>query len=308
MKITWLPVKLKYSLVVLVVFFLSACYGIDGEVPKKEPPEFDGQNAYNLVDYQVSLGPRFPGSEGHESVRSWIVEELQKANWQVEVIEHVINEKRIYNIIAYRQYNSKSNQEWIILGAHYDTRLYADQDPDPSLRSAPVLGANDGASGVAVLLELARILPDLPKSNIWLVFFDAEDNGRIPGWEWVMGSTAFVEDLHETPDKVVIVDMIGDKDQNIYIENSSDAELVTEIWDVAGDLGIETFIPEGKYSILDDHTPFLNQGIPAVDIIDFDYPYWHTTEDTLDKVSATSLKNVGDVLLRWLERNQFPDD
>lgn len=295
--------KLKYSLIITFVLFLGACFGIDGEIPDPEPAIFDGQNAYQLVDYQVSLGPRFPGSKGHETVRAWIVNELKRNGWNVQENEQELNGKKIFNIIAYRQYYANIDQEWVILGAHYDTRMISDQDPDSSLRSEPVIGANDGASGVAVLLELSRIMPTLPKSNLWLVFFDAEDNGRVPGWEWIMGSTVFVEDLPAKPDKVVIVDMIGDKDQNIYIEKSSDVELTEEIWEVAKNLEIDTFIPEPKYHIIDDHTPFLNQGIPAVDIIDFDYPYWHTTEDTLDKVSAESLKNVGDVLLMWLTSN-----
>ena len=295
--------KLKFNLLIIFFLFLSACYASNGELPEKDPPAFDGQNAYNFVEHQVSLGPRFPGSKGHETVRAWIVEELEQYGWQVEIKEHAVNGKQIFNIVAYRQSNSNEDLEWIILGAHYDTRMIADQDPDLSFRSEPVIGANDGASGVAVLMELARILPPLTESNIWLVFFDAEDNGRVPGWEWIMGSTAFVDDLTEKPDKVVIIDMIGDKDQNIYIEKSSNADLVADIWDVAKDLGINTFIPEQTHHIIDDHTPFLNEGIPAVDIIDIDYPYWHTTEDTLDKVSAESLKNIGDVLLVWLTRD-----
>lgn len=296
--------RLKYKFALILVLFLSACYGINGELPRETPPVFDGQNAYHLVEEQVSMGPRFPGSEGHEAVRAWIEKELKQSGWQVELTEQEYAGQPIKNIVAYRHYETHPDQEWVILGAHYDTRMVADQDPDPSLRTEPVIGANDGASGVAVLLELARILPTLPKSNIWLVFFDAEDNGRVPGWEWIMGSTVFVEGLPTKPDKAVIVDMVGDKNQQIYIERSSDVELVAEIWGVAEDLGIETFYPETKYHIIDDHTPFLNQGIPAVDIIDFDYPYWHTTEDTLDKISPESLKNIGDILLMWLARDQ----
>jgi Zn-dependent M28 family amino/carboxypeptidase len=191
---------------------------------------------------------------------------------------------------------------WIIIGAHFDTRIYADQDPDPQKRALPVPGANDGASGVAVLLELARVLPpDLP-GEIWLVFFDAEDNGSIPGRDWAMGSRAFVEGaLEGQPDAVVIVDMVGDTDLNIYLEKNSDQTLMQEIWEVAEGLGYsDYFIPSYKYRIIDDHIPFLEANIPAVDIIDFDYPYWHTTSDTLDKVSAKSLQIVGDVVLTWL--------
>jgi Zn-dependent M28 family amino/carboxypeptidase len=138
-----------------------------------------------------------------------------------------------------------------------------------------------------------------------LVFFDAEDNGRIEGWDWILGSRAFVDQLAGQPDAVVIVDMIGDADLNIKMETSSTLSLVVEIWEQANALGYsDHFIPRPGYRILDDHTPFLQAGIPAVDIIDFDYPYWHTTEDTIDKISAQSLQVVGETLLAWLETRQ----
>jgi Zn-dependent M28 family amino/carboxypeptidase len=112
-----------------------------------------------------------------------------------------------------------------------------------------------------------------------------------------------VDKLEFRPEAVVIVDMIGDADLNIYIEQNSNSALVNEIWNIAAELGYEqSFIPEPKYSILDDHTPFLQAGIPAVDIIDFDYPYWHTTNDTVDKVSAESLRVVGTTLQEWITR------
>jgi len=187
------------------------------------------------------------------------------------------------------------------LGAHYDCRIYADHDPDLSKRKQAVLGANDGASGVAVLLELARSIPK-ESASIWLVFFDAEDNGNIPGWDWILGSRAFVEGYEIAPQAVVIVDMIGDADLNIYKEKNSNPELTAEIWAQAAELGYEdVFIPEEKWGMLDDHTPFLEAGIPAMDIIDFDYPYWHTTADTTDKISAQSLQAVGDTILGWLK-------
>jgi Zn-dependent M28 family amino/carboxypeptidase len=208
------------------------------------------------------------------------MQELATAQWSAE-IQEVPGEKPIRNIFARRG----EAGPWIILGAHYDSRILADQDPDPNLRTQPVMGANDGASGVAVLLELARTLPaDLPL-NIWLVFFDAEDNGDIQGWEWIMGSSAFVQTLPAKPDAAIIIDMIGDANLNIPKEQNSTPALVEEIWQTAKELGYETiFLDQPGYSMLDDHTPFLQAGIPAVDIIDFDYPYSHTLEDTADKV------------------------
>ena len=118
-----------------------------------------------------------------------------------------------------------------------------------------------------------------------------------------MGSRAFVDALDTRPEAVVIVDMIGDASQDIYIERNSDPALVDEIWGIAGELGYsDRIIPTPRHSMLDDHTPFLEAGIPAVDMIDFDYAYWHTTDDTPDKISAESLEAVGATLQEWLLR------
>jgi len=196
--------------------------------------------------------------------------------------------------------DSVEEMGYVLIGAHYDTRLYADQDPDLTQRSQPVLGANDGASGVAVLLELARALPqDLP-TPVCLVFFDAEDNGRIADWEWTVGSQLYADQMEAYPSAVVIVDMVGDSDQALLLEQNSDPDLAAEIWETAARAGIESFVAEPGPRLLDDHIAFARLGIPSVDIIDFTYPYWHTVSDTADKVSAQSLENVGVVLLAWL--------
>ncbi|MBA4379683.1 MAG: hypothetical protein C0393_03175 [Anaerolinea sp.] len=265
-------------------------------LPQATLGEFDGQKALQDVLYQTSLGARIPDSQAHEQIVEWMRSELESAGWQAEVQNSAAMGHPIQNIVARR-----SNQPpQIILAAHYDSRLVADRDPDPARRSEPVPGANDGASGVAVLLELARRLPS-DTVPVWLVFFDAEDNGGLPGWDWILGSRAFVAALEHRPQAVVVVDMVGDADLNIYIERTSDPQLTFEIWAQAAALGYEkTFIPIPKYNILDDHTPFLEAGIPAAVLIDFDYPYWHTSADTADKVSAQSLKAVGETLLAWV--------
>ena len=257
---------------------------------------FDGKRAYADVETQVAFGPRIPGSDGHANVQKWMRDELIKAGWQVEIQESQAMGHPIQNIVASR--GDESPQ--IILGAHYDSRMFADNDPDPANHSLPVPGANDGASGVAVLLELARVLPK-DSVPVWLVFFDAEDNGNIDGWDWILGSTEFVKNNPIQPRAVVIVDMIGDADLNIYKETNSNTDLTNEIWGIAQNLENDTvFIPDYKFSMLDDHTPFLRAGIPAIDIIDFDYPYWHTMQDTPDKVSAGSLQAVGETLQVWI--------
>ncbi len=292
--------KRRTALYLIVIGFLlaivAAWYAVSFWSVATAPVEFDGARALADVQTQVAFGPRTPGSQGHAKVQAWMRAELESAGWIVEIQSSQMLGHPVENIIAKR--NNKPPE--IILGAHYDSRFFADNDPNPALRTQPVPGANDGASGVAILLGLAHSLPKDGVST-WLVFFDSEDNGRIPGWDWILGSRAFVKQNPVTPRAVVVVDMVGDADLNLYLEQNSNAALRAEIWNVAAKLGYgKQFIPTPKFSMEDDHTPFLEAGIPAVDIIDFDYPYWHTTQDTPDKVSAKSLKAVGDTLLAWI--------
>jgi hypothetical protein len=264
------------------------------------PAGFDGQQAYQDVVTQINFGARTPGSDAHQKEIDWIVSQLQSAGWQAEVQKSTYQGHEIDNIVAKRG----SGSPWYILGAHYDSRMTADQDPDPQKRAQPVPGANDGASGVAVLLGLARSLPQTLDKQVWLLFIDAEDQGEIPSWDWILGARSFADQLISKPDGVLILDMIGDSDLDIYYEQQSDATLEKQIWQVAADQGFsKNFIPSVKYTMLDDHIPFLQKGIPAVDIIDFDYPYWHTTSDTPEHVSAASLNAVGTTMLAWLKQN-----
>ena len=259
---------------------------------------FDGNRAYTDVQKQVAFGPRFPGSDGHVKIQEWMRTELESAGWQVEVQETEAMGHPIQNIVARRG----DEDPQIILGAHYDSRMFADNDPDPANRSQPVPAANDGASGVAVLVELARVLPE-DSIPVWLVFFDAEDNGLIEGWDWILGSREFVRINPVRPRAVVVVDMIGDSDLNIFKEGNSNPQITDDVWKVAKSLGYKNkFISKYKYSMIDDHTPFLQAGLPAIDIIDFDYPHWHTTQDTPDKVSPVSLQAVGGTLQVWILR------
>jgi Zn-dependent M28 family amino/carboxypeptidase len=228
-----------------------------------------------------------------------ILAQLSQNGWLTQTQIFTYHNTLVRNIIG-----TRGSGAGIILGAHYDTRRRADRDsqhPDQ-----PVPGADDGASGVAVLLELSRVLPVSNSGHsISLVFFDAEDNGELDGWDWLVGSRYYANILTVTPTAVVILDMIGDMQQDIYLESNSTPALRNSIWTVAKNMGYEPFfIPKVKWNMTDDHTPFLERGWPAVDIIDFDYPYWHTTQDTPDKISSESLTRVGKTLQVWLGLNR----
>lgn len=299
----------EYSIEITLILALAASIGFFGYlgyglVESEGDVTFSGESALGHVEKQLAFGPRITGTAAHKKMGDWLIQELSAAGWDVFIQPfEVADGIEARNIIALRGQGPVA-----VLGAHYDTRMLADEDPDPALRDAPVPGANDGASGVAVLLELARTLnTNATDHTVCMVFFDAEDNGRIPGWDWILGSQYFVSKLEglpqcNPPEFAVVVDMVGDADQQIYRERNSTPPLTTAIWTIAENLGYdEWFIDESRYRMIDDHTPFLEAEIPAVDVIDFDYPYWHTTDDTLDKVSADSLARVGRTLEVWLE-------
>lgn len=290
----------------IAIFFLSLFVIIASVIafPKVTNALFDENQAIYYLEKQLSSGARTPGSDGHKAFREWAAAELTASGWDVSFQSGTYNQHEIVNIIASRE-DAGEDAPWILLGAHYDTRLLADADPDPANQSKPVPGANDGASGVAVLMELASSLPKDLDKNIWLVLLDAEDQGKIEGWDhWCIGSTALAQSFEEQgkkPDAVIIADMVGDRDLNIYREGNSTGSLTDEIWKVAADEGYsDYFINEEKYRMQDDHVPFLQIGIPAVDLIDFDYPAWHTIADDISNVSAESLAIVGNVLYTWL--------
>jgi len=259
---------------------------------------FDDKRAYHDVLTQMEFGPRITGTEGNRKCADYIADQLRQAGWSVEFQDFTYRETQVRNLIGRA---NVGKGPIIVVGAHYDTRRWADQDRVHP--RDPVPGANDGASGVAVLLELARVL-NLSKvrHEIWLAFFDAEDNGDIEGWNWIIGSSYMANHLSVQPEAMILVDMIGDSDQQIYFDGSSDRALSEKVWTIAAQLGYgDHFIPQMKYTMIDDHIPFAQHGIPSIDIIDFDYPYWHTVADTADKVSPDSLKRVGHTLQVFLE-------
>ena len=254
---------------------------------------FDGQQAYKYALDQCAIGPRPPGTPAIQKTRDYIVQNLQANGWTVEQQKFTYQGVDGVNFIGKR-----GSGPVTILGAHYDTRPVADQDPDPAKQKTPIMGGNDGASGVAVLLELARAWRDAPPpGETWLAFFDLEDSGELNGWPWGVGSDYMAGHLTTKPQRMILVDMVGDSDQQIYLERTSDQKLLNQIFDVAQGLGYgQWFIRQPRHALLDDHTPFLQRQIPAVDIIDFDYPYHHTTADDCTKIAADSMGRVGKTL------------
>jgi glutaminyl-peptide cyclotransferase len=272
----------------------GACSGTGGTAV--EPLDFDGGMALAAAKEQVDMGPRHPGSEGHAQVQGWIRDRVGAEGWQVVDQPFEYAGVALRNVVAS---HADLGGPLVVLGAHYDTRPMADRDV--ARPEAPVPGANDGASGVAVLVELARVLPsDGLACEIRLAFFDGEDSGRIAGWDWILGSRHMAANLEAEPQAVIVVDMVGDRDLRLPREGNSDPALVDAIWSAAQRAGLAAFVDEVGPAMLDDHTPFLERGWPAIDIIDFTYPYWHTTEDTLDKLSAESLGQVGRAIQFWL--------
>jgi glutaminyl-peptide cyclotransferase len=270
-------------------------------------PEFNEKNAFQYLEKQCEFGARVPGTEAHSKCRDYLVATLQKYADRVmqqpfqAIMEQDKRSVTCYNIIA--NFNSSKTNR-ILLCAHWDSRPWADRDPDPANQKKPVPGADDGASGVAVLLEIARIINiTQPKYGVDIVFFDAEDFGTYGQNDtWALGSKQFAQNAMRNyhPEFAILLDMIGDADQQIYIEQNSyqyARKIVDRVWKIADQMGIHEFIPEVKFDVYDDHLNLLEIGIPAIDIIDFEYQYWHTVEDTPDKCSPKSLDNVGRVLL-----------
>ncbi len=269
---------------------------------------FNATRAFNLIKAQVEFGPRIPGSNAIENVRNLVVNTLSSSeSWMIEFQNFsklwVGNLNiSLVNIIC-TPVSINLSQPYFLLLAHYDSRIIADMDPDPVLATQPVLGANDGASGVAVGLELGIVLREYHNiSNFRIVLFDAEDQGGT-GWDWIIGSSYFVSSgkLNLTDVSFAILfDMVGGKNAQFKREGHSyqhSKSLVNEIWDTAEHLGYnEYFIKEDLGKITDDHLPFIDEGVIAVDIIDdfrSNYKAWHTSSDTLDQISINTLEATG---------------
>ncbi|MFB3882244.1 MAG: M28 family peptidase [Armatimonadota bacterium] len=266
---------------------------------------FDAGRAYRDLVRQCEFGPRVPGTESHAQCGLWLAKKLREcgAEVQIQALLVTLDERpvQLTNVVA--TFNPKGKKHVLLCG-HWDTRPKADRDPSVANRQSPVPGANDGASGVAVLLEVARALKaQPPKGRVTIALFDGEDYGPTAD-RMFLGSRQFAKS-YKGP-KVswgVLLDMVGDRELRIPIEQASEKSapaVVERVWRAAARAGSTAFVRERGQAVMDDHVFLLREGIPCIDVIDFDYPYWHTTADTPDKCSAESLGQVGRAILAAL--------
>ena len=274
--------------------------------------EFNGQTAFSYVERQMAAGPRIPNTAGHRQIGDWLLAELRKRADTVVVqeIRHVTHRGDTLHLRNFFARFRPQATERVLFLAHWDTRPTADRAENLGQQRMPVPGASDGASGVAVLLGVADALKAKPPANgVDLLFADGEDYGDFADTNDVLiGSRWFA--AHQPPGYqplfAVLFDMVGDKDLQIFEEGNSVAfapEVVQRVWKTAADVGHERqFVPSVRHTLTDDHVSLQKVGIHAIDVVDFDYPYWHTTEDTIDKVSAGSLQIVGDVAVALIRQ------
>ena len=270
---------------------------------------FDQNVAWSWLIKQCAIGPRVPNLDSHVKCRDMIYEEVKKQceTAELQPFTHIWSsddsKRKMWNVIGYQNWEKATTR--VVLMTHWDTRPTANEDPIAANRKKPITGANDGASGTAVLLELMRHTKAVPKSlGICYLFVDGEDLG--PGLdEMFLGATYFAKHQPaKKPDYGILIDMIGDKDLEVPIEPNSYklAEKVTiALYRHAKAVGLgKTFPMVFQGEILDDHLVMNEHGIPTVDLIDFTYDPWHTLQDTPDKCSADSLGKVGKLLQTWV--------
>ncbi|MCO5232147.1 MAG: M28 family peptidase [Chitinophagales bacterium] len=316
--------KLKInSYIISIVLLIASCNGRESQpsidLPQDvakviERPDFSSDSAFQYIQHQVNFGPRVPGTEAHQNCSEWIANQLKAFGATVQVQKAQLttgNNQSVpcYNIIASYKTESKDR---ILLGAHWDTRPWADQDNEN--QDQPILGANDGASGVGVLLEIARqIQKSGTETGIDIIFFDVEDSGINQVEDsYCLGSQYWGKNPHVLgyyAQKGILLDMVGAKDAIFTMEGASMSihpSFVNEIWDIAQKLGHGRYFQFKKTnSIIDDHVyVFKYTRIPMIDIIHYDQTtpsgfgtYWHTHQDNMDIISKLTLQAVGETVL-----------
>ena len=293
-------------LIVMAIFFIFF-------TQKPAIAQFNADRSFSYLEKQVAFGTREPGSKGHQICLNFLETELKQLADSVRLqhfeFQDMRNQKHfnLTNVIA--SFNPQAKKR-IFFAAHWDTRPRADYDIKKN-RNKPIPGANDGASGVAVLLEMARQLKETKvEVGVDLIFFDGEDYGEEGHLEdYFLGSRYFAEHASGYhPEYGVLLDMIGDANLNIPKEGFSNQylpQIVEKVWNTARALGYTEFEDRVGLQISDDHVVLIEHGIPCIDVIDFEYPdrshrYWHTLKDTPDKCSPQSLEAVGRVMMELI--------
>lgn len=326
----------KLFLISLVLFSMTSCDNKQNSKPVAQPapqvkqvviPDFNADSAYNYVKKQLDFGPRVPGSVAHKQCAEWFVDFFSDKADTVYVQDF---RTRLYdgrgidgkNIIA--AFNPEAKKR-ILLAAHWDSRPFADHDPDKNNWNTPIDGANDGASGVGVLMEIARILKDNPINvGVDIILFDLEDYGApyflnlMTNDDWALGSQYWAKNPHIYNYRAyfgILLDMVGASNPKFpkeYYSQQFAPALSNDIWKVARELGYdEYFTNELGHPINDDHI-YVNAiaRIPMIDIIHLEnnsessfYPYWHTVKDNIEQIDPKTLGMVGDVVVNVLYRN-----
>lgn len=326
----------KIAIISLVIFSITSCDNKQNSKPVAQPapqvkqvviPDFNVDSAYNYVKKQLDFGPRVPGSVAHEQCADWFVDFFSDKADTVYVQNF---RTRLYNgngidgknIIA--AFNPEAKKR-ILLAAHWDSRPFADHDPDKNNWNTPIDGANDGASGVGVLMEIARVLNDNPINiGVDIILFDLEDYGApyflnlMTNDDWALGSQYWAKNPHIYNYRAyfgILLDMVGAPNPKFpkeYYSQQFAPALSNDVWRIARELGYdEYFTNELGHPINDDHI-YVNAiaRIPMIDIIHLEnnsessfYPYWHTVKDNIEQIDPKTLGMVGDVVVNVLYRN-----
>ena len=326
----------KIAIISLVIFSMTSCDNKQNSKPAAQPapqvkqvviPDFNADSAYNYVKKQLDFGPRVPGSVAHKQCAEWFVDFFSDKADTVYVQDF---RTRLYdgrgidgkNIIA--AFNPEAKKR-ILLAAHWDSRPFADHDPDKNNWNTPIDGANDGASGVGVLMEIARILNDNPVNiGVDIILFDLEDYGApyflnlMTNDDWALGSQYWAKNPHIYNYRAyfgILLDMVGASNAKFpkeYYSQQFAPALSNDVWKIARELGYdEYFTNELGHPINDDHI-YVNAiaRIPMIDIIHLEnnsessfYPYWHTVKDNIEQIDPKTLGMVGDVVVNVLYRN-----
>lgn len=291
------------------VALLAGCGSEGPSGPTPGSPSFDGESAMSLVRDQVNFGPRVPGTPGHAAQLDWMLARLAAVAPEVsaDTFQFVTTASDSLTLVNVQARFQPDLSRRILLLAHWDTRPTSDQESDPALRAMPLAGANDGASGTAVLLELAELMGENPPPvGVDLLLVDGEDYG--PGVEdMLLGARHYAEGipgLAQRPVYGLLLDMVGDADPSFPVEgNSAQAAnvVVQKVWRAAARLGYRDYFPTTVGARLtDDHVPLIAAGLPTANLIDFTYgpgnAYWHTQQDVPENLSASTLEMVGRVV------------